>query len=155
MESSLYGVFAFGVLPARHQRVIRTMQAIYKGLWVDTDIGGMARYSSDYYFRRSSDLQKVPGNPWFICTLWLAQWYIGAARSLNDLSRARDLLSWVVKGQSQSGVLAEQIHPYTGEQLSVAPLTWSHAAFVLAVLEYVEKYGELTDFSQAAKPFNT
>lgn len=154
LESSLYGVFAFGVLPARHPRVVKTMQAVKKGLWVDTDIGGVARYSGDYYFRRFSDPQKVPGNPWFICTMWLAQWYIEAARSLDELSRAGDLLGWVVKGRSQSGVLAEQLHPYTGEQLSVAPLTWSHAAFVLVVLGYVEKYGKLKDASKTAKPFN-
>ena len=37
-----------------------------------------------------------------------------------------------------SGVLAEQVNPYTNEPLSVSPLTWSHAAFVTAVLEYLE-----------------
>ncbi|MEW6424969.1 MAG: glycoside hydrolase family 15 protein [Bacillota bacterium] len=143
LESSLYGVFAFGVLPAGHPRVKRTMQAVRKFLWVNTDIGGIARYPGDYYFRRSADVQKVPGNPWFICTLWLAEWYIEAARSLEELQPARELLAWAAKRSSRSGIMSEQVHPYTGEQLSVAPLTWSHAAFVLAVLKFIEKYSLL------------
>lgn len=143
LESSLYGVFAFGVLPANHPRVRRTMLAISKFLWVDTDIGGIARYPGDYYFRRASDMQKVPGNPWFVCTLWLAEWYIEVARHLEELQPARDLLDWVEKSCSKSGIMAEQVHPYTGEQLSVAPLTWSHATFILAVLKYIEKYSLL------------
>jgi GH15 family glucan-1,4-alpha-glucosidase len=40
-------------------------------------------------------------------------------------------------------VLAEQVHPITGHPLSVSPLTWSHSAFVWAVLLYVEKFQAL------------
>jgi hypothetical protein len=36
-------------------------------------------------------------------------------------------------------VLSEQVHPYTGEPLSVSPLTWSHAAFVSAVQHYARR----------------
>ena len=143
MESSVYGVFAFGVLPAGDQRVSDTMRAVRGGLWVNTGVGGLARYTGDYYFRRSQDLERVPGNPWFICTLWLAQWYIGAAKSLPDLEEARALLEWAAAHSTESGVLSEQIHPYTGEPLSVAPLTWSHATFVQAVVEYLQKSAAL------------
>ncbi|MGH8069483.1 MAG: glycoside hydrolase family 15 protein [Candidatus Entotheonellia bacterium] len=48
-------------------------------------------------------------------------------------------LQWVVTHASPSGLLAEQIHPNTGVPLSVCPLTWSHAAFVMAVLLYLDK----------------
>jgi len=75
--------------------------------------------------------------------LWLAEWYIEVARHLEELQPARDLLDWVEKRCSKSGIMAEQVHPYTGEQLSVAPLTWSHATFILAVLKYIEKYSLL------------
>jgi len=40
-------------------------------------------------------------------------------------------------------VLAEQLNPLTGEPLSVAPLTWSHATFVETVLDFVEKEKEI------------
>jgi len=140
LESSLFGIFTFVVAPAGHPRVRHTMEAIRNSLWVNTEIGGIVRYPGDYYFRRDTDIQKVPGNPWFICRLWLAEWYIEVARDLKELHKARDLLDWAVRRCSRSGIMAEQVHPYTGEQLSVAPLTWLHATFVLAVLKYIEKY---------------
>jgi len=143
LESSLFGVFAFGVLPAAHPRVAGTMRAVREGLWVQTETGGVARYTGDYYFRRADDVRTVPGNPWFICTLWLAQWYVAAARNAAALVPARSLLEWAAARSTPSGMLAEQLHPYTGEPLSVSPLTWSHATFVLAVLQYVEKYKQL------------
>jgi hypothetical protein len=39
-----------------------------------------------------------------------------------------------------SGVLPEQVDPQTGAFLSVSPLSWSHATFVAAVLDFVEKH---------------
>lgn len=143
LESSLYSLFAFGVFPPNDPRVAATMQALADGLWVKTDIGGIARYTGDYYFRKSDDLANVPGNPWFICTLWLAQWQIAVAGNLEDLKHPLEKLKWVVKHAFRSGVLPEQLHPYTGEALSVAPLTWSHGTFIYTVLKYVDKYNSL------------
>ena len=53
------------------------------------------------------------------------------------------LLKWTAKNALPSGELAEQINPRTGEAISVAPLVWSHAEFVIAVCEYNEKQKEL------------
>ena len=36
-------------------------------------------------------------------------------------------------------MLFRSVHPFTGEPLSVSPLTWSHAAFVSAVQHYARK----------------
>lgn len=143
LESSLAGVFKFGVLKAGHPWVAATMRSVREGLWVKTGVGGLARYTDDYYFRRSDDVESVPGNPWFVCTLWLAEWYVEAAVSEADLEPARIILEWVPRRALESGVLAEQIHPYTGEPLSVAPLTWSHSTYVLAVVKYLEKLDSL------------
>ncbi|WP_227764970.1 glycoside hydrolase family 15 protein [Zhaonella formicivorans] len=147
LESSLFGVFAFGVLPADDPRVVQTMRAIQDGLWVKTEIGGIARYTNDYYFQKSHDVETVPGNPWFICTLWLAQWYIAIAKSEKELNVAKTILDWVADHSLESGVLPEQLHPYTGEPLSVAPLTWSHSTLILAVLDYLDKYREINKYS--------
>jgi GH15 family glucan-1,4-alpha-glucosidase len=54
------------------------------------------------------------------------------------------LLEWAVRYAAPSGVMAEQVNPYTGEAMSVAPLTWSHGTFVAAILEYAQKYIQLT-----------
>jgi GH15 family glucan-1,4-alpha-glucosidase len=120
------------------------MKAIEAGLWVKTDIGGFARYTNDDYFRKSSDTANVPGNPWFICTLWIAEWYIMKARSMDNLARPMQILEWVTRHAMPSGILPEQIHPYTGEPLSVAPLTWSHSEYILTVRILIDKIAELS-----------
>ncbi|RJX21995.1 MAG: glycoside hydrolase family 15 protein [Ammonifex sp.] len=143
VDSSLAGVFLFNVLPASDIMVSNTMRQVEEVLRVKTKIGGVARYYGDYYFRQTEDLTQVPGNPWFVSTLWLAQHQIRAARNAEELIRARHELEWCVKYTLPTGVMPEQLHPYTGEALSVAPLNWSHAAFVIAFSEYVSRHREI------------
>lgn len=138
IDSSVYGVFEFGALPASDPRVEKTMQAVESTLWVKTEVGGIARYENDRYHQISKDIDKVPGNPWVICTLWLAEWYIAK----GDLDKGREILQWVVNHASESGLLAEQIHPFSNQPLSVSPLTWSHSTFVLTAVEYLNKLNE-------------
>src|SRR2546428_642537 len=76
---------------------------------------------------------RVTGNSWFICTLWLAEYYIAKAECNADLSKALEILQWTADRALPSGVLAEQVNPLTGEELSVSPLTWSHSTFIAAV----------------------
>ena len=85
----------------------------------------------------------MPGNPWIITTLWLAQWYIARARSVQDLVPAHSILEWTAMRAAKSGILPEQMHPYTGAPLSVAPLTWSHSTYVETVLKFLEKEEEI------------
>jgi glucoamylase len=144
LDASLSGLWLFGMLAPDQEKVVATMEAIHKQLWVQTDIGGLARYQNDQY-HRAGDGKGVPGNPWFICTLWLAEWYITRADSMKDLAPAMDLLTWAVDHALESGVMAEQVHPTTGQPLSVSPLTWSHAALVSAALAYREAAAQLTD----------
>ncbi|WP_314585695.1 glycoside hydrolase family 15 protein [Paenibacillus terrigena] len=143
-ESSIFALFEFGVFPATDERVQRTMNALRNQLSVKTDVGGIARYYHDYYFQKSSNLEQVPGNPWIICTLWFAKFDIANARSLADLSIPRRTLMWVVEHSMESGMLPEQVDPFNGTPLSVAPLTWSHATFVSTVIEYLQRYEELS-----------
>ncbi len=143
LESSLWSLFALDVFRPDDPKVEATMQALEAGLWIKTHVGGMPRYYQDYYFHKTSDFSQVPGNPWVICTLWLAQWYIAKARSIPELSRARELIEWVCQHRMSSGLLSEQIHPYTGQPVSVSPLTWSHATFVDAIVDYLEKVEDL------------
>ncbi len=145
LESSMFSVLEFGVLPVDDYRVIGTMEAIKAGLSIKTDVGGIARYTNDYYFQKSGDIDQVPGNPWIICTLWIANYEIDAAKTREDLKKPRETLEWVVRQALQSSVLPEQLDPYDGSPLSVAPLTWSHATYVHSVCKYVEKYAKLAD----------
>ena len=102
-------------------------------------MGGIARYENDWYYQVSQDIGNVPGNPWFICTMWYGQWLVSQARSLGDLAKARDILEWVAAAALPSGVLSEQLDPYSKAPLSVSPLTWSQATLVSLVNEYVAK----------------
>jgi glucoamylase len=141
VDSSISLTYITGAFSAFSEEVRDSMKFVIDKLWVKTKTGGLARYENDNYQRVTRD---VPGNPWFICTLWLARWYIATALSLEDLARGLNLLKWAAKNASLSGLLAEQIDPLTGHPISVAPLVWSHAEFVIAVCEYIEKHEELS-----------
>jgi len=143
VDSSLFALFFYDVLPADDPRVIGTMAAVESRLRVRTDIGGLARYPADAYFQQTDDVNTVPGNPWIICTLWLALWKIVSASTAGMLREARKWIEWAADRSLASGVLPEQLHPYTGQPLSVAPLTWSHATFVYVVRRYARRYYEL------------
>jgi GH15 family glucan-1,4-alpha-glucosidase len=143
LDSSLCALFQFGMLPAQDPRIEHTMQALEQTLWVKTPIGGMARYENDDYYRVTSDLSLAQGNPWFISTLWLAQYRIAHATTLAELHQAIPLLDWAQSHTLPSGVMAEQVDPFSGKPLSASPLTWSHAEYVMTVHQYVGKYAEL------------
>ncbi len=146
--SGVYSVFAFGVLPADDARLKRAFDIAVKRLSVGISIGGLARYEGDDYFRVST---QAAGNPWIITTLWYAEYLIANASKDEDFARIREIFSWVVKYAQASGVLAEQLNPQTGEQLSAAPLSWSHAAYVSAVIKYLNRLEEL-GICQACNP---
>ena len=113
---------------------------------------GWARYEDDYYHQVSNDVKNVPGNPWFICTLWLADYHIARARSVEDLEMAKPILDWVAKHALASGVLAEQVHPETNAPLSVSPLTWSHATLVATVTAYQNKLEQMCKCPACGQP---
>jgi GH15 family glucan-1,4-alpha-glucosidase len=138
VDSSAWAVFYFGVFPPESVWAEGTMRAIRDRLWVQTEIGGIARYEGDRYHKISNEPQRIPGNPWLICTLWLAEHAIARARSVAELQSALDLVRWARAKAPASLVLPEQISPYDGSALSVAPLTWSHAQVVSVVRGYLD-----------------
>ncbi len=140
MDSSLTFLYTCEAFNARDELVENTVNAMVNALWVKTKIGGLARYADDKFQRVSI----LAPNPWFVCTLWLARWYIARAASLEELRRGLDLLSWAAKHASASGAMAEQLNPIDGTPLSVSPLVWSHAEFIIAVCEYLEAFRRLS-----------
>ncbi|MBE3556036.1 MAG: glycoside hydrolase family 15 protein [Firmicutes bacterium] len=145
LDASLYAVFDFGVLPPDAPQVVATMSQIREQLWVQTPIGGIARYPGDAYHRVSEEIDRVPGNPWIICTLWYAEWLIAKATQLQEVDEALPYLQWVADHTLPSGVMAEQIDPYTGNFVSVSPLTWSQATYCRVFQEYVRKKQALAE----------
>ncbi len=152
VDASLSGCFAFGAYDAGEPKVAKTMDAVAQALEIKTPVGGVARYEGDRYHAVEPASPAVSGNPWFICTLWLAQHRIARAATLEELQPARELLEWAAAHALPSGVLAEQIHPRSGLPLSVSPLAWSHAEYVITYLSYIEKYQSFTACPECGRP---
>jgi GH15 family glucan-1,4-alpha-glucosidase len=145
-DSAGFALWWLGVLDVNDPLVVADMAALEAATRVRTSVGGYARYVNDrYHAVTGPDDKGVPGNPWIICTLWQAQWRIASATTLAELSGAMEILAWVARHTGASGVLPEQVHPHTGAPMSVSPLTWSHATFVMTTLEYLHKRRELVD----------
>jgi glucoamylase len=152
LDASLYSIFKFHLFEVNDERVEATMKAVEEKLWVKTRVGGVARYENDYYHRISNDIAAVPGNPWFICTLWLADYYISRAQTTAELKMALPIFEWTAGHALESGVLAEQVNPYTNEPISVSPLTWSHATVVSTSIKYLEKLEQLQTCDTCSQP---
>jgi len=153
VDASLFGLLEFEALPPDDPQLASTVVQIERRLWVKTEIGGLARYENDAYWQvERGDTRKVPGNPWFVGTLWLARWHLRRATSAEECARGRELIEWAARHALPSGVMAEQLHPYTGAPVSVSPLTWSHAAYVRAVTEYVERMTKLNVCPACGQP---
>ncbi len=133
LDSALFSIWRFGLLPSDDYRLVSTVDRIFKRLWVK-GVGGLARYEGDGYQRVRND-PSIPGNPWIITTLWGADYFA----AIGELQKSLDLIKWVMKHAQQSGVLSEQIDPYEGRPISVSPLVWSHAEFIITVLNYYAK----------------
>lgn len=144
VDASLLGLVTFGGYDPHDPQVAGTARAVEEKLWNPAGAGGLARYQGDDY-QRTGGRNDVPGNPWVVCTLWLAQYRIAAARNLQELRLALPILEWVVEHALPSGVLPEQLHPESGEIVSVSPLTWSHGTLVAAVRDYLDKFRALAE----------
>lgn len=125
--SSFYGMMMFGPSNVK-ERVDSTVKSIENVLLDKSPSGGSPRYENDNYMKKSDDYL---GNPWFICSFWLAQYYIDQDQS----DKAHAILDWAASKTMESGIFSEQIEPKSSEQLSVSPLVWSHAEYINTVLD--------------------
>lgn len=139
-SSSLYGLFKFNVLDVHDPMLKDFQEKIQTALGCHTEIGGLARYENDNYFKVSDS---YIGNPWIITTLWMTQLKIAQAKTEEGVKACKEDLDWVLSHSTDSGVLPEQLNPFTGEHLSATPLTWSHAEYVQTVIDYIEKLEEI------------
>ncbi|HKD76101.1 MAG TPA: glycoside hydrolase family 15 protein, partial [Ktedonobacterales bacterium] len=105
-----------GVFAPDDPRIIATTHAIREHL--SGPNGGILRYQHDGY---------RGGNPWVLCTLWLA-WQ---EFEQGDMDMAIQHYRWVLDHATALDLLPEQVDRQTGEPCWIAPLAWSHAMFVL------------------------
>lgn len=131
--SSMYGVLMFAQHDFGQERVQRTLQAIENTLLDKSPSGGSPRYEHDTYF---ASHPAYLGNPWFVTTMWIAQYYIRQ----NNIDGAQRLIDWTTSHALHSGVLSEQVNPSDGTVLSVTPLVWSHAELINTLLDLRKKH---------------
>ena len=139
--SSFHGIVFFGVLDFDDERVKTSLKTIEATLQVGSESRGFVRYERDSYYTMQ---EAGSPNPWVITTLWVAQYYIKAAKTKKALGKALELLEWTASHAAEAGTLAEQMHPHTRAHLSTAPLIWSHAEYVRTVDLYIHKLTELS-----------
>ncbi len=144
-DSSLHGVWMFGLLDLHDPRLIAGLDTVEAALLVKSRAGGLARYQDDWYMKVTDDTALVPGNPWIVCTLWAASRHARLRRDEQDVLRAKELLEWAVTHTNGCSMLPEQVDPFSGAALSVSPLTWSHAEFISAYLDYAQSFQAKTD----------
>jgi len=126
--SSGYGALMFATEAFGSKAIRSTFKTIELDLLDTSPSGGVPRYEHDNYF--ASDPQYL-GNPWFVTTLWVAQYYMQLARNPD----AEKLVDWTLSHALPSGVLSEQVNPSDGSPLSVTPLVWSHAELINTLLD--------------------
>ena len=130
--SSLFGVMMFAPHDFGVERIKATAKALEDNLLNKSPSGGLPRYEHDQYFASQPPFL---GNPWFVTTLWLAQYYV----RIGNNQAARELVDWTIDRALPSGVLSEQINPTDGTPLSVTPLVWSHAELIDTLLDLRKK----------------
>lgn len=126
--STGYGAMMFATKVMGVQHIRSTFEAVEKNLLSSAPVGGSPRYEHDNYFASNPPHM---GNPWFVTTLWIAQYYLQVHRD----EEAAKLVEWTLSHATKSGALSEQINPSNGSPLSVLPLVWSHAELINTLLD--------------------
>lgn len=126
--SSLYSVMMFAQHDMGLEQTDKMMRVIEDVMLDKTPSGGSPRYEHDRYFQADADSL---GNPWFVTTLWLAQYYMRHKQQ----DKARHYIDWTLERALPSGALSEQINPNTSAPIGVSPLVWSHSELVNTILD--------------------
>ncbi|HUD81748.1 MAG TPA: glycoside hydrolase family 15 protein [Patescibacteria group bacterium] len=129
--SSMYGVMLYIGNSIDVSMLKNTVTAIEQKLLDISPSGGSPRYEHDHYFESNTPYM---GNPWFVTTLWLAQYYIRN----NQPDKARHYVEWTKQHALRSKVLSEQVNPSDGAPISVTPLIWSHAELLNTILDLAQ-----------------
>ncbi len=130
--SSFFGSFIFGLFPLDGQEIRQAHATLVKTFGHNDKLVALPRYEGDNYRRVS---ETTPPNTWPITSMWLAQY----ALECGDTATAMSVLDFTIDHAQGTSMLAEQLHPIDGSELSVEPLTWSHAEYVSTLLDMISE----------------
>ena len=127
LDASLLGlVYPFQIYEPNDPRIIATITELEKRLAVN---GGVHRYEQDAYDGWMYEgLQRNKGaGAWPLLNFWLSIYY----SLCGDKTNAERYYTWVLDRVAEPGYIPEQL--FDNElQISVCPLVWSHAMFIIA-----------------------
>lgn len=132
--SAIFGAFMFGLFAPDSREVTSSINTVREVFGINQGAPGLPRYEDDDYRRVSGG---ITGNYWFIASMWLAQYYI----ENNQSDEAMKIMDWVKGSALETGMMSEQIDPVTGEIISPAPLTWTHAEYITTLLDTITERG--------------
>jgi GH15 family glucan-1,4-alpha-glucosidase len=135
LDASTLLAALFGFLPDDDKRLRASVLAIADEL---TENGFVLRYRTD----QTDDGLTGKEGTFVICSFWL----VSALAIIDEVQRARDLMTRLVKVASPLGLYAEEFDVATGRHLGNFPQAFSHLALVEAagtiiVAERVEELG--------------
>jgi glucoamylase len=130
-------LFGFRSIPVR--RYIQKLTDTFMGLYVVNkaypDLGvGLGRYPEDRYdgYQTSG-----VGNPWFLSTLALGEYYCLSKKETKSFKYDELIekqFSRVLFHSDRKGGLSEQFNHMNGYMQGAPELTWSHSAFMTAMM---------------------
>ncbi len=131
--SAFYGAFMFGLFDSASNELQTAYATLKKTFSVpDQGVAPLTRFEHDMY--NIVDPSTL-GNPWPICTFWLAQF----EQHMGRPNRAHATIEWAQNLMIGTGVLPEQINPYNNAFVSIAPLVWSQAEFINTIIDTYRK----------------
>ncbi len=128
IDSSMLGlVYPFEVFPPDDERVVASVKEIERKLVVN---GGLHRYEHDEYdgWMYETLHRNKGAGAWPILNFWMSIYYA----KLGDRKKALQYYNWVLERVDK--FIPEQIFD-NDLQVSVSPLCWSHAMFIIASRE--------------------
>ncbi|MDK2899083.1 MAG: hypothetical protein PWQ10_270 [Patescibacteria group bacterium] len=133
--SSIYGAYTFGLFDPDSNEIKSSIGTVEQLFGLNDGKIGLPRFEDDEYRRMNPE---VTGNYWFICSFWLAQYYI----DIGSKDKALKILDWAKDHAMNTGVMGEQVDPITDEAIAPAPLTWTHAEYISTLLDLITKKNE-------------
>ena len=128
VDSSVLGlVYPFEIYPPNDSRIVATVEEIEKRLVIN---GGVHRYEHDDYdgWMHETTCRRKGSGAWPLLNFWMSIYH----SKRGNREKALQYYNWVLERVDK--FIPEQIFE-NDIQVSVSPLCWSHAMFVMASRE--------------------
>jgi len=127
IDASVLGlVYPFGIYDPNDDRIIASIMEVEEKLSI---YGGIHRYEHDEYdgWMLDGEHRKKGAGAWPLLNFWLSIYF----RRAGKIDKANYYYQWVLDRIKEDNYIPEQFFD-NDIQVSVSPLLWSHAMFIIA-----------------------